>query len=133
MNEKFKILKNEYNIEYSEMDYDRAVAISIANEIISTENFGLYIDENKEFKLVDYQEANLGGIEDDRFTNLADVINRLDIYHQDSHYEPFEERRDIDIISGKKAPNLSNGKEIEKGDWDSAILYLMSFLIHKLK
>lgn len=126
MNRKFKIFKNECNIEYNEMDYDRAVAISIAGEIISTENFELDIDKNGEFKLVDYQEANLGGIENDRFTNLANVIDRLSIYHQDTYYKPFEERRDIDIISGKKSPNLSNGKEIEKGDWDSAILYLMS-------
>lgn len=125
MNRKFKIFKNECNIEYNELDYDRAVAMSIAEEIISTENFGLAIDKNGRFKLVDYQEANLGGIENDRFTNLADVIDRLSIYHQDTYYKSFEERRDIDIISGKKSPNLSNGKEIEKGDWDSAILYLM--------
>lgn len=91
MNRKFKIFKNECNIEYNEMDYDRAVAISIAGEIISTENFGLDIDKNGEFKLVDYQEANLGGIENDRFTNLANVIDRLSIYHQDTYYKPFKE------------------------------------------
>ncbi len=56
------------------------------------------------------QGANLGGIENETFYNLADVINRMDIYHNDYLYRPFEERRDADIISGKEPPNLSNGK-----------------------
>lgn len=120
-----------------------AIALEIAINILDYEEFGIETytitkdDVDNEniceddigktvFMLDDWQEANLGGIENEIFYNLADIIDRMDIYHNDYFYRSFEERRDADIISGKKPPNLSNGKEIEKGDWDSAILYLMN-------
>lgn len=125
----------------AEHNRDLAITLNIALNIIDLEEFDLKthtiteqeakeIDENElgrnTFILEDMQGANLGGIENETFYNLADVINRMDIYHNDYLYRPFEERRDADIISGKEPPNLSNGKEIKKGDWDSAILYLMN-------
>lgn len=72
------------------------------------------------------QGANLGGIENQTYYSMAGIIDRMDTYHEDYLYRPFEERRDADIINGRKPPNLSDGKEIEKGDWDSAILYFLS-------
>lgn len=120
-----------------------AIALEIAINILDYEEFGIetytitkddvdneniYEDDigNIIFRLDDWQEANLGGIENQIFYNLAGVIDRMDTYHTDYFYRAFEERRDADIISGKEPPNLSNGKEIEKGDWDSALLYLLN-------
>lgn len=122
---------------------DLAIALKIAINILDYEEFGIEThtvtkdDVDNEniceddigkiiFRLEDWQEANLGGIENQIFYNLAGVIDRMDTYHNDYFYRAFEERRDADIIFGKKPPNLSNGKEIEKGDWDSALLYLLN-------
>lgn len=123
---------------------DLAVALEIAiTNILDYEEFGVktytitkddidnvnILEDNvgeTVFVLDDWQEANLGGIEQEIFYNLADIIDRMDIYHNDYFYRSFEERRDEDITNGRKPPDISNGKEIEKGDWDSALLYLLN-------
>ena len=62
-------------------------AIKQALWIIDLEEFDLCVDDTKGvFKLEDTTGANLGGIESDEFDNLADVIDRLDTYHNDYFY-----------------------------------------------
>jgi hypothetical protein len=41
------------------------------------------IEEDKKYRLIDIQEANLGGIEEETFNNLDEIVNRLEVYISD--------------------------------------------------
>lgn len=66
-------------------------AWDIALDIINTEDFEIVYDylDNEDyepdyyFRLIDTQGANLGGIESELFDDLVDVLDRLEIYHED--------------------------------------------------
>ena len=78
-------------------------------QLLRQYDFDIYIekDENGKniFKLKDLQGGNLGNIESEKFHNLADILNRLDIYHYDYIFQPLEEK-------------LEEGEKIENNDWD---------------
>lgn len=105
-------------------------AYRIAKMIIGSEDFELEIDKDengdKVFKLVDDGMANLGNIESDEFYNLASVIDRMEIYHDDYYFEDFKEKRNPDILSGKIPPNLSDGKPFEKYSDLAAICWFIT-------
>lgn len=86
--------------------------VKFFREIIQQYNFQIMIDINKDlenvFRLIDIQKGNLGGIEQEEFLTLADVIERLEIYHQDYIYSPLEVKQ-------------NNNEKIEKDDWDLVV------------
>ena len=60
-------------------------------EMLDFYEFELYVDEQtNQFALSDNQHANLGDIEEDRFDTLLDVIDRMEVYHNDYIYESYE-------------------------------------------
>ena len=114
---------------------EKIAVIKAVEEILGDLDFGLkvvsinkkHIEDNylsdedlgkKAFVLTDYTQANLGGIEQEVFFTLPVVIDRLEVYFEDFYYEALEERR------GAIPVNISNGKEIEKGDYDCAVVSL---------
>lgn len=72
------------------------IIIDFFNQILELYEFEIYIEQKqnneKVFKLNDLQGENLGNIEGDEFKTLADVIDRLDVYHNDYIYRSLEER-----------------------------------------
>lgn len=48
-------------------------------------------DEGEVYILIDNQCANLGGIEDERFSTIPAIVDRLDIYYNDYIYRDLEE------------------------------------------
>lgn len=105
-------------------------AYRIALMIIESEDFELKIDKDKDgdkvFKLVDNGMVNLGDIESDELYNLASVIDRMEIYHDDYYFKEFEEKRNPDILSGKVPPNISDGKPFEKYSDLAAICWFIT-------
>lgn len=105
-------------------------AYRIALMIIKSEDFELKIDKNEDgdkiFKLVDDNSVNWGDIESDEFYNLATVIDRLEVYHDDYYFKEFEEKCNPDILSGKVPPNLSDGKPFEKYSNLAAICWFVT-------
>ena len=105
-------------------------AYRIAKMIIESEDFELEIDKDengdKVFKLVDNGMVNLGDIESDEFYNLASVIDRMEIYHDDYYFKDFKEKRNPDILSGKIPPNLSDGKPFKKYSDLAAICWFIT-------
>ena len=85
--------------------------------IINTEDFDVMIAPNSDgknvFKLIDNEEANLGGIESEEFTDMAMIFDRLEMYHQDYFFNEFKEKTNPDILSGKQPANISNGKPLD--------------------
>lgn len=89
-------------------DKDIIAAIVAATTLIADEDFNLLIGEYSAsgdgwttellFSLRDKTERNLGDIESDTFKTLADVLDRMDIYHNDYVYGEYAER----VKSGAK-------------------------------
>lgn len=73
----------------------KQLSIHFLLQILDLYEFSLYTEKNKDqelvFKLEDCQWWNLWNIESDEFYNLSQVIDRLDIYHNDYIYEPLLE------------------------------------------
>lgn len=63
-------------------------------EFLSEFDFGVYKVRDKSgkvfYKLEDFQSANLGNIEDEKFYSIDDIVDRLDIYYRDYLLEDIE-------------------------------------------
>ena len=83
--------------------------VKFFKEILNVYDFEIIIDINKDldkvFRLNDIQGGNLGGIEKETFFTLEDIIERLDLYHQDYVYNPLEKKQNDNV-------------KIQKDDWD---------------
>lgn len=100
------------------------VIIDFFKQLLNVYEFELYVTNNSEnekvFMLKDIQGGNLGGIEQESFLTLADVMERLDIYHNDYIYRSLEDRENDNEI-------------IAKDDWDlTAKRYIESKTINKI-
>lgn len=78
-------------------------------QMLNVYDFQIVIDINKDlenvFRLNDIQKGNLNGIEQEEFYTLADIMERLDSYHQDYVYNPLEMKQDDNV-------------KLQKDDWD---------------
>ena len=83
--------------------------VKFFRQILEVYDFQIMIDINENlenvFRLIDIQKGNLGGIEQEEFYTLSDIIDRLDSYHQDYVYTPLEIKK-------------NNNEKIPKDDWD---------------
>jgi len=100
------------------MDRKKAIIVDFLNELLDLYEFELWIDMNSDsenvFRLNDRQGANWSEIEQDEFSTLADIVERLSSPHEDYIYRSLEEREDANEI-------------IPKDDWDlTAKRYLES-------
>lgn len=100
------------------------IIIDFFKQLLDVYEFELYVTNNSEnekvFMLNDMQGGNLGGIEQDTFLTLADVMERLDVYHNDYIYRSLEDRKNDNEI-------------IPKNDWDlTAKRYIESKTINKI-
>lgn len=98
--------------------------VKFFRQILNVYDFELVIDINQNleniFRLKDIQKGNLNGIEQEEFYTLADIVNRLDSYHQDMVYTPLEDKQ-------------SNNEKLAKDDWDLvAKRYLESDTVEKV-
>ena len=69
-------------LDYFDFSYEK-----IQNDFKDPEND----DEGEVYALIDNQHANLGGIENERFSTIPAIIDRLDIYYVDYIYRDLEE------------------------------------------
>lgn len=83
--------------------------VKFFRQMLEVYDFQIEIDLNKNlekvFKLIDIQKGNLNEIEQEEFYTLADIIERLDSYHQDYIYIPLENKQNYN-------------EKIAKDDWD---------------
>ena len=78
------------------------------------------MDEKTKENIVKFFRQILNGIEQEEFYTLADIVNRLDSYHQDMVYTPLEDKQ-------------SNNEKLAKDDWDLvAKRYLESDTVEKV-
>ncbi len=107
----------------TEDDKKEAMICNFAVLLINEEDFGLLTKMNEEhekvFVLYDFQSGNLGNIEQKEFLDLADIIDNLDIYHEDYIYRSLTEREeanekiDIDDFDYVASKFLENDKITE--------------------
>lgn len=100
------------------IDYEKAF-----EDAIEFMDFGLIKNEDNTFSLKDYQEANLGGIEADRFDNAAGILERFaqSTYFEDYFYRDAEQSVSYDVQQGKF--QLAEGMKIPS-ECDSAETWL---------
>lgn len=64
-------------------------------EFLAGFDFSYETDRDREgskvFRLIDNQGANLGGIEEEDFYSIEQIVDRLDIYYHDYIYEDIRE------------------------------------------
>lgn len=108
-------------------EFTRQAEMFISNQakkIIEMEDFELLItSDNNHFHLHDLQGANLGCIEDEKFDNLSQVIERMSIYHDDYIYNPIEDRIDDNEIILIHDDDLINRRFIDSS-------YISQFLMN---
>ena len=65
------------------------------SEFLNEFDFGYETSRDREgtkvYRLIDNQCANLGGIEDEDFYSIMQIVDRLDIYYHDYIYEDIRE------------------------------------------
>ena len=76
------------------------------DEFLDLTEFRLLKHKDGTFSLEDQQCANLGDIEDDRFTSASEILDRMDIYIQDYLIRDIEDALDeksieIDCVWGE--------------------------------
>lgn len=70
-------------------------AVEMFNTILAIEEFGLIKYKDGTWGLFDGQGANLGDIESDRFNTMAEILDRMEIYHIDYFEESIMEYFEI--------------------------------------
>ena len=105
-------------------DRNREIIVNFFIGILDVYEFSLETENDSKsenlFKLNDMQGGNLGGIEQERFNSLGDILERMDVYHNDYIYRSLEEREDAH-------------EEIAKDDWDlTAKRFLLSDTVEKI-
>ena len=99
------------------MDKEKAIIVDFFNELLDLYEFELLTDTNSDleniFRLNDKQGANWSGIEQDEFSTLADVIERLSSPHEDYIYKSLEERKDANETIPKNDRDLTAKRYLE--------------------
>ena len=93
-------------------------------DIINFLDFGLKENEDGTFGLNDYQGANLGGIEDEKFESAQDILNRLsETYFNDYFLNPGEDPEDADSENVKNLNAIHTFIENESANVDLSKAY----------
>ena len=90
-----------------EKKLDKKEMFDLFNDFLKFMEFGLkYNQQTKKISLVDLQEGNYNQIEEDEFTSLSDIIERLDIYIDDYFVKDLCNELDIKEDSFKNCEEL---------------------------
>ena len=93
-------------------------------DIINFLDFGLKENEDGTFGLKDYQGANLGGIEDEKFESAQDILNRLsETYFNDYFLNPGEDPEDADSENVKNLNAIHTFIENDSANVDLSKAY----------
>lgn len=109
---------SEVNVPYKNFlksynkDWTKEEVIEMVNDIVELEDFNILTeksnDTTKVFRLKDKQDVNYVDIEEDTYSSLAGLLDRLGMYHEDTFYSD-EER----FYSGQYIGFLKNEKAID--------------------
>lgn len=111
-----KLIKEEVN---QKNKYEK-----LFDEMLEYMEFRLVKYPDGTFGLVDLQGGNLGNIEDDRFDNAVQLLDRLDIYYDDYFINPIaDELKDKGIESFHKDFSILKFRdELPDSGWDFDVL-----------
>ena len=63
---------------------------NLFEDMLDLYEFDLAVDNEGFWRVVDRQAGNLGGIEQEQFNTLADILDRMEAYHNDYIIEDLE-------------------------------------------
>lgn len=100
-------------LDYFDFSYEK-----IQNDFEDPEND----EEGEVYVLIDNQHANLGGIENERFSTIPAIIDRLDIYYNDYIYRDLEEEFDLEGTTEELFKQLEKIED-KRQEWHYSLLY----------
>ena len=94
--------------------------------------FDLALDKENYWRVVDRQSANLGGIEQEQFNTLADILDRMEAYHNDYIIEDLEKCfPEIEYSNWedlyKELISLSNDEDLSEFEFDIRVLEMILY------
>lgn len=95
------------------------------DEFLDLTEFRLLKHKDGTFSLEDQQCANLGDIEDDRFTSASEILDRMDVYIQDYIVEELSDvinENDINLEEDTWKGLLECRGKVSGADWDFDVL-----------
>lgn len=95
------------------------------DEFLDLTEFRLLKHKDGTFSLEDQQCANLGDIEDDRFTSASEILDRMDVYIQDYIVEELSDvinENDINLEEDTWKGLLECRDKVPGADWDFDVL-----------
>ena len=92
--------------------------------------FDLLVDEENNWRVVDRQGGNLGGIEQESFETLAQIVDRMDAYHNDYIVRSLEDVLiEVEYSSWKDLYNqiieLAEYEDLSEVEFDVRILEMI--------
>ena len=124
----YKNFLESYNKEWTKEN-----VIEMVNDIIDLEDFNIVTEESKVFKLKDRQDVNLGDIEQEEFLDLAGVLDRLDMYHEDNFFsdeEKFHNGKYIGFLKCDKAIDIA--RTISAVDYEACMTQKHNNTVNKV-
>lgn len=102
-------------------------------DLLDLYEFDLALDEENYWRVIDRQGGNIGGIEQDQFNTIADIVDRMEIYHNDYILRSLEEcLPEIETFCYQDAYNslmdlFHSGEDLSEFEFDIRVLEMILY------
>lgn len=102
-------------------------------DLLDLYEFDLALDEKNYWRVIDRQGGNLGGIEQEQFNTIADIVDRMDAYHNDYILRSLEEcLPEIETFCYQDAYNslidlFHSGEDLSEFEFDIRVLEMILY------
>lgn len=102
-------------------------------DLLDLYEFDLALDEENYWRVIDRQGGNLGGIEQEQFNTIADIVDRMDAYHNDYILRSLEEcLPEIETFCYQDAYNslmdlFHSGEDLSEFEFDIRVLEMILY------
>ena len=105
---------------------------NLFEDMLDLYEFDLAVDNEGFWRVVDRQAGNLGGIEQEQFNTLADILDRMEVYHNDYIIEDLEKCfPEIEYSNWedlyKELISLSNDEDLSEFEFDIRVLEMILY------
>lgn len=105
---------------------------NLFEDMLDLYEFDLAVDDEGFWRVVDRQAGNLGGIEQEQFNTLADILDRMEAYHNDYIIEDLEKCfPEIEYSNWedlyKELISLSNDEDLSEFEFDIRVLEMILY------
>lgn len=107
---------------------------NLFEDMLEFYEFDLEVDNEGFWRVADRQDGNLGGIEQEQFNTLADILDRMDVYHIDYIIRPLSENfPDIEFYNWNELYNeiveivKNSAEDLSEFEFDIRVLEMILY------